>query len=237
MNTKPTIEHEIAIALSDTCAVQAFAWLSRLPNCTHQRTTQLLNVYFDTPNQDLRQAKAALRLRFDTEAQCWIQTLKTAGRSEQGFSARQEWEVVLPTTETISENQAQSNPENIPSEQVYPQWQFDLFTADAQAILRTLADNLHAVFHTDYQRDIFDYQYQDDHFEIALDQGAVRLTDELSTALTPIKDLEIELIQGDLNRMQGFAEQIQTALTAQPQTLSKAARGYALMIETMPSPQ
>ena len=222
MSQKPTIEHEIAIALSDTCAVKAFAWLSRLPNCTHQRTTQLLNVYFDTPNQDLRQAKAALRLRFDTEAQCWIQTLKTAGRSAQGRSARHEWEVKLPLDHA--------------ADSVIPDWRFDLFAPDAQAYLHEIAGALHPVFHTDFQRDIFDYQLGEDHFELALDRGEVRLTDDAHQQTTPIKDLEIELIQGDLNRMQELADQIQTALTAEPQTLSKAARGYALMIETMPSP-
>ncbi len=224
MNSKPNIEHEIALALSNTCADQAFAWLSRLPNCAHQRTTQLLNVYFDTPNQDLRQAKAALRLRFDTEAQCWIQTLKTAGRSEQGVSARQEWEAVLPVSV--------DNPEQRACETIIPPWQFELFTEDAQTILRPLAQDLRAIFHTDFQRDIFDYAHEGDHFEIALDQGAVRLAGEDVGAITEIKDLEIELIKGDLNQMHGLADHIRTALTAQPQTLSKAARGYYLMQES-----
>ena len=43
MDTKPAIEHEIALNLGETCANQAFAWLSQLPHCTYQRTTQLLN--------------------------------------------------------------------------------------------------------------------------------------------------------------------------------------------------
>ena len=217
MNTKPTIEHEIALCLGETCANQAFAWLSQLPHCTYQRTTQLLNVYFDTPEQNLLKAKAALRLRFDTEAQCWIQTLKTAGRTEHGFSARQEWEVKLPL-----ENADAS---------VTPNWRFDLFAADAQAYLHEIADALHPVFHTDFQRDIFDYQSDGDHFEFALDRGEVRLTDGSHRKITPIKDLEIELIAGELAAMQTLAKRAQTALNATPQTLSKAARGYYLMQE------
>ena len=217
MNTKPTIEHEIALSLGETCAKQAFAWLNQLPHCTYQRTTQLLNVYFDTPEQNLLKAKAALRLRFDTEAQCWIQTLKTAGRTEHGFSARQEWEVKLPL-----ENADAS---------VTPNWRFDLFAADAQAYLHEIADALHPVFHTDFQRDIFDYQSDGDHFEFALDRGEVRLTDGAHRKITPIKDLEIELIAGELAAMQTLAKRAQTALNATPQTLSKAARGYYLMQE------
>ncbi len=216
MDTKPAIEHEIALSLGETCANQAFAWLSQLPHCTYQRTTQLLNVYFDTPEQNLLKAKAALRLRFDTEAQCWIQTLKTAGRTEQGFSARHEWEVKLPLDNADAS--------------VTPNWRFDLFAADAQAYLHEIADALHPVFHTDFQRDIFDYQLDGNHFEFALDRGEVRLADERNSATRSIKDMEIEFIQGDLDAMQTLAEHAQTALNATPQTLSKAARGYTLML-------
>ena len=216
MNTKPTIEHEIALSLGETCAKQAFAWLNQLPHCTYQRTTQLLNVYFDTPEQNLLKAKAALRLRFDTEAQCWIQTLKTAGRTEQGFSVRHEWEVKLPLDNADAS--------------VTPNWRFDLFAADAQAYLHEIADALHPVFHTDFQRDIFDYQLGGNHFEFALDRGEVRLADERNSATRLIKDMEIEFIQGDLDAMQALAERAQTALNATPQTLSKAARGYTLML-------
>lgn len=215
MHAKPAIEHEIALNLGENCANEAFAWLSQLPHCTYQRTTQLLNVYFDTPAQDLRRAKAALRLRFDTEAQCWIQTLKTAGRSEQGFSARHEWEVKLPLKNADAS--------------VTPDWRFDLFAADAQAYLHEIADALHPVFHTDFQRDVFDYQSNGHHFEFALDRGEVRLADKRNTATTAIKDLEIEFIAGDLAQMQALAERVQTALNATPQTLSKAARGYFLI--------
>ena len=216
MDTKPAIEHEIALSLGETCANQAFAWLSQLPHCTYQRTTQLLNVYFDTPEQNLLKAKAALRLRFDTEAQCWIQTLKTAGRTEQGFSVRHEWEVKLPLDNADAS--------------VTPNWRFDLFAADAQAYLHEIADALHPVFHTDFQRDIFDYQLGGNHFEFALDRGEVRLADERNSATRLIKDMEIEFIQGDLDAMQTLAEHAQTALNATPQTLSKAARGYTLML-------
>ena len=216
MDTKPAIEHEIALSLGETCANQAFAWLSQLPHCTYQRTTQLLNVYFDTPEQNLLKAKAALRLRFDTEAQCWIQTLKTAGRTEQGFSVRHEWEVKLPLDNADAS--------------VTPNWRFDLFAADAQAYLHEIADALHPVFHTDFQRDIFDYQLGGNHFEFALDRGEVLLADERNSATRLIKDMEIEFIQGDLDAMQALAERAQTALNATPQTLSKAARGYTLML-------
>ena len=209
------IEYEIALDLGHTCPNEAFTWLSQLPNCSYVRTTQLLNIYFDTANHDLKQAKAALRLRFDTQANCWLQTLKTAGREHNGMSARQEWEVVLPASETD-----------------VPAWQLELFSPDAQAYLAPIAPAMRPLFHTDFKRDIFDYRQGDNHYEWAIDRGEIRSAQDEHPARISIQDLEIELKQGNLDSMQTLAEHARTALNAQPQTLSKAARGYGLFSST-----
>ena len=209
------IEYEIALDLGHTCPNEAFAWLSQLPNCSYVRTTQLLNIYFDTANHDLKQAKAALRLRFDTQANCWLQTLKTAGQQRNGMSARQEWEVVLPASETD-----------------VPAWQLELFSPDAQAYLAPIAPAMRPLFHTDFKRDIFDYRQGDNHYEWAIDRGEIRSAQDEHPARISIQDLEIELKQGNLDSMQTLAEHARTALNAQPQTLSKAARGYGLFSST-----
>ena len=209
------IEYEIALDLGHTCPNEAFTWLSQLPNCSYVRTTQLLNIYFDTANHDLKQAKAALRLRFDTQANCWLQTLKTAGREHNGMSARQEWEVVLPASETD-----------------VPAWQLELFSPDAQAYLAPIAPAMRPLFHTDFKRDIFDYRQGDNHYEWAIDRGEIRSAQDEHPARISIQDLEIELKQGNLDSMQALAEHARTALNAQPQTLSKAARGYGLFSST-----
>ena len=209
------IEYEIALDLGHTCPNEAFAWLSQLPDCTYVRTTQLLNIYFDTANHDLKQAKAALRLRFDTQANCWLQTLKTAGQQRNGMSARQEWEVVLPASETD-----------------VPAWQLELFSPDAQAYLAPIAPAMRPLFHTDFKRDIFDYRQGDNHYEWAIDRGEIRSAQDEHPARISIQDLEIELKQGNLDSMQTLAEHARTALNAQPQTLSKAARGYGLFSST-----
>ena len=209
------IEYEIALDLGHTCPNEAFTWLSQLPNCSYVRTTQLLNIYFDTANHDLKQAKAALRLRFDTQANCWLQTLKTAGQQRNGMSARQEWEVVLPASETD-----------------VPAWQLELFSPDAQAYLAPIAPAMRPLFHTDFKRDIFDYRQGDNHYEWAIDRGEIRSAQDEHSARISIQDLEIELKQGNLDSMQTLAEHARTALNAQPQTLSKAARGYGLFSNT-----
>jgi inorganic triphosphatase YgiF len=206
------IEQEIALNLGQTCPKQAFAWLSQLPHCTYVRTTQLLNVYYDTPEHDLKKAKAALRLRFDTEANCWLQTLKTAGSQINGMSARQEWEVVLPASHNDTA----------------PAWQIELFTADAQAYLAPIATAMHPLFHTDFMRDVFDYRLGDEHYEWAIDRGEIRMAHGDSAARIGIQDMEIELKYGSVTPMQRLAEQACKALDAQTQTLSKAARGYGL---------
>ena len=209
------IEYEIALDLGHTCPNEAFTWLSQLPNCSYVRTTQLLNIYFDTANHDLKQAKAALRLRYDTQANCWLQTLKTAGQQRNGMSARQEWEVVLPASETD-----------------VPAWQLELFSPDAQAYLAPIAPAMRPLFHTDFKRDIFDYRQGDNHYEWAIDRGEIRSAQDEHPARISIQDLEIELKQGNLDSMQTLAEHARTALNAQPQTLSKAARGYGLFSST-----
>ena len=209
------IEYEIALDLGHTCPNEAFTWLSQLPNCSYVRTTQLLNIYSDTANHDLKQAKAALRLRFDTQANCWLQTLKTAGQQRNGMSARQEWEVVLPASETD-----------------VPAWQLELFSPDAQAYLAPIAPAMRPLFHTDFKRDIFDYRQGDNHYEWAIDRGEIRSAQDEHSARISIQDLEIELKQGNLDSMQTLAEHARTALNAQPQTLSKAARGYGLFSNT-----
>lgn len=210
------LEHEIALDLGQTDAHEAFAYLSRRPHCTYVRTTQLLNIYFDTPDHALRQAKAALRLRYDTEADCWIQTLKTAGHTTDGMSVRQEWETLLPTAPT--------NPLNPPA------WQLSLFAPAAQTWLAPIEQPLHAVFHTDFQRDIFDCREGENHFECAIDYGEIRLANAAHADIHIINDLEIEYKKGDINAMQNLARQIQTALSATVQTRSKAARGYSLSL-------
>ena len=209
------IEYEIALDLGHTCPNEAFTWLSQLPDCAYVRTTQLLNIYSDTANHDLKQAKAALRLRFDTQANCWLQTLKTAGQQRNGMSARQEWEVVLPASETD-----------------VPAWQLELFSPDAQAYLAPIAPAMRPLFHTDFKRDIFDYRQGDNHYEWAIDRGEIRSAQDEHPARISIQDLEIELKQGNLDSMQTLAEHARTALNAQPQTLSKAARGYGLFSNT-----
>lgn len=195
------MEFEISLAVPSLPA--AHAWLAAQAHTTFTRQTKLLNIYLDTPQLDLKNTKAALRLRFDTEQQTWLQTLKTAGQIIDGVHARGEWECVVPTQ----------------------QINLSLFATDAQAFLAPYIDAIVPIFRTDFTRHIYDYRLADAHFEWALDDGEVRFMDKHAV----IRELELEHKSGDLNAMRELANIAQTALDAAPQLLSKAARGYGLL--------
>lgn len=208
------MEHEISLALPNDSHALVRAWLTRQAHTTFTRSTMLLNVYFDTPAFDLKRQKAALRLRFDSERSCWIQTLKTAGERVNGVHVRHEWESVLPQTLSTSAD-------------IVPMFQTHDFSADAQSFLHGFLTELRPVFRTDFTREIYDFEHDGQHFEWAFDDGAVVRMD--AAAQTAIHELELEYKSGNLELMRQMADQAQMALHAQAQTLSKAARGYALI--------
>lgn len=208
------MEHEIALALPFNERDALLLWLNHLPHTQYERNTRLLNVYLDTPDHDLKRLKAGLRLRFDTERSCWIQTLKTAGALVNAVHVRQEWECVLQ----------QATPEA----QTVPTLELAAFPDDARLILEPLTEILRPTFHTDFTRTIYQYAHDDNAFELAFDDGLIRCAHQLNGMSTPIHELEIEYKTGDMNIMRQLASDAQIQLQATPQTMSKAARGYAL---------
>ncbi|AXF85424.1 Inorganic triphosphatase [Ephemeroptericola cinctiostellae] len=208
------MEHEIALALPANTHDALHHWLNHLPHTQYERNTRLLNVYLDTPDHDLKRLKAGLRLRFDTERSCWIQTLKTAGALKDGIHVRQEWESALQHA--------------TPEAQAIPTLELAAFPDDAHLILEPLIEALRPAFHTDFTRTIYQYVHDDNAFELAFDDGLIRCAHQLNGMSTPIHELEIEYKAGDMNIMRQLALDAQTQLQATPQTMSKAARGYAL---------
>lgn len=212
-----TTEIEIALALPAHLTVeQAQTWFSTQAHWHYQRTTMLTNIYYDTPNQSLKQQKAALRLRHDADQDMWIQTLKTAGTMVDGIATRREWE-----------NQVTGQ-----------QFDFAQFHADAQAYLAEIKNDLQPAFETNFARDLYVYEQDGQHYECAFDHGLV--TSATSEHTIPIHEIEIE-IKADTRsdeaaiaataHLKAFAERIAHSLNTQPQLLSKAARGYALLVD------
>ena len=165
----------------------------------------LLSRYFDTPTLDLMAHHAALRVR--RIGGVWIQTIKIGGTAINGLHNRPEWEIVIP------------------DDQPHPL----LFT---DPIIRTvLTDNraalLQAVFQTEFWRNTWLIKYQGSSIEVALDQGQVSCQGRSQ----PINELELELKSGNPDTLHKLAEELSQNVALQPESTSKAQRGYALYQE------
>ena len=171
-------------------------------------TQRLLNTYFDTPDLALQQRRMAVRERLAGEQ--WLLTVKTAGRSENGLSRRQEWEG--PTTPGAL--------------------QFDTLVDDAALAtdLMALRPALRALFCTDFERQRWVIAHAGAQIEVALDQGCIHVP---GTDLSePLLELELELLSGPESALMALADVLRqtpqglAALT--PSDASKAQRGMAL---------
>lgn len=171
-------------------------------------TQRLLNPYFDTPDLSLQHRRMALRERLAGDQ--WLLTVKTAGRSENGLSRRQEWEA--PTTPGAL--------------------QFDTLIDDAAlaAELMAMRPHLKALFCTDFERQRWVVTHADAQIEVALDQGRIHVP---GTDLSePLLELELELLSGPESALLALADVLrqtpQGLVALTPSDSSKAQRGMAL---------
>lgn len=176
------------------------------------RTVQRLhNQYFDTPGQDLRQRKVALRVRRidgqgDGASARWVQTLKTAGVSIGGMSRRGEWESDIEGPSPQLAALAGS-----------PWPEFDTDGA--------LWSRLGPVFVTECTRSLWTVRRRGRiEIEVALDVGEIRAGDTRQS----LCELELELKHGPPDALLALAMELARTLPLLPGQASKAERGYAL---------
>lgn len=165
----------------------------------------LQNIYFDTTEGHLHQAKAALRLRFNgTE---WLQTLKTSGTDLGGLSARNEWEMPVPSQ------------------------QLNLQLFPPEALPAQFNSQLEEQFSTNFTRQIWLYvdtsTQPPSHIEIAADLGQV--TSPKSKNSLPIHEVELELQQGEPLALIELAAKLAQHLAFNLSRISKAERGMLLL--------
>lgn len=171
-------------------------------------TRRLYNIYFDTPEHELRQNGIALRLR--RQGRQWLQTVKCAGESTGGLSSRPEWE----------------GP--------YDGHAFDFSAVDRPEVrkrLERLRDrgSLVAVFETDFQRRSW-------HFEtapgsrviLAYDCGEIRANGRTEA----ISEVELEIAEGGTAPLLALARELASRVHLRPDNRSKAERGFALGCDT-----
>lgn len=179
------------------------------------KVQRLLNTYFDTPALDLKQRRMAVRERLAGEE--WLLTVKTAGKSENGLSRRQEWEAT--TTPGALD--------------------FAALVDDVElaASLMALRAQLKPLFRTDFERHSWVLTHASASIEVALDQGHISVP---STALREdILELELELLNGPEAALHGLADTLRQtpsgSIALTPSDASKAQRGLALFAQSAKS--
>jgi len=211
-------EIELKLALPTHQPSELAQRLARTPVLARRKPTQLQlhNVYFDTPEQFLHQARVALRLRRVGSAASpqWLQTLKMGGRSDSALSQRGEWEVPVPGA--ALEWQAL---------QATPWSELDPDGSVFQA--------LGPCFVTSFERTLWTVRKRDGSVvEVALDIGQIEQGDQRA----PICELELELQAGQPAALFNVARQIARTIAVLPANISKAERAYALAQGTLALP-
>ncbi|MDO8248576.1 MAG: CHAD domain-containing protein [Rhodoferax sp.] len=211
-------EIELKLALPGANPSNLAKQLARTPVLARRQPThqQLHNVYYDTPEQHLRQQRVALRIRrVGSEAKPqWLQTLKTGGRSDSALSQRGEWETPVPDA-SLSFKALKATP-------------WSGIDPDGR-VFQALAPS----FVTSFERTSWQVRRRDGSvIEVALDIGHIVAGDKT----TPICELELELKAGQPAALFNIAQQIARTIAVLPATKSKAERGYALAQDSLEAP-
>lgn len=188
--------------------------LARTPVLARRKASKqsLHNIYYDTPDQQLRQQRVALRLRRIGGASQprWLQTLKTSMGRESALSRRGEWESPVPDA-SLSRQALEAT--------AWPDIDHDgrLFAALAPC------------FVTVFERTLWLVRRRDGTvIEVALDLGHI----EADGQRAPLCELELELKAGQPSALFDLARELARTLAVLPAHLSKAERGYRLAQES-----
>ena len=205
-----SVEIELKLALLDAKPADVVKKMARLPMLAKCQPTQLQlhNVYYDTPEQHLRQQRVALRLRRvgrGADLQ-WLQTLKTGGNSHSALNQRGEWETPVANA-SLSRKCLKATP-------------WSDMDPDGRLFKRLVPS-----FTTSFERTVWLVRRRDGSVvEVALDIGHIVAGDKTA----PICELEFELKAGHSASLFAVAKQVARTIAVLPATQSKAERGYAL---------
>ncbi|RAU36541.1 inorganic triphosphatase [Enterobacter sp. RIT418] len=169
----------------------------------HHEPVQLLNIYYETPDNWLRRHDMGLRIRGASGR--YEMTMKIAGRVVGGLHQRPEYNIDISKPELELER--------FPAE-VWPEGELP----------STLAEQVQPLFSTDFWREKWQVTEGKSRIEIALDQGEVKAGESQE----PICELELELLEGDVNDVLKLARRLVSQSGLRQGSLSKAARGYHL---------
>ena len=193
--------------------------LARAPLLARRKPSQqsLYNIYFDTPQQILRQQGVALRLRRvgSPDDPQWLQTLKTSTQALSALSQRGEWETAVAEP-ALSLAVLERTP-----------WS----SIDSDGLLFAA---LVPCFVTRFERTLWLVRRRDGSVvEVALDIGHI----EADGKRSPICELELELKAGPPAALFELARQLACSVAVLPASLSKAERGFLLAQDALGQPQ
>lgn len=169
----------------------------------HSEPRQLLNIYYETADNQLRRHDMGLRIRGDNGH--YEMTMKIAGRVIGGLHQRPEYNVELTSPElALALLPAEVWPEGISPDEIQSQ--------------------LNPLFSTDFAREKWVVTHGNSRIELALDLGEVKAGEQAE----PLCELELELLEGETADVLAFAKQLVAQPGIRQGSLSKAARGYHL---------
>ena len=205
MNTEIELKY---IVVCDEVEKRIESTLTRLPIKCQRNTKVLTNTYFDTPDQLFRQADMGLRVR--THNNSHEQTIKTAGKVIGGLHQRPEYnvEICSPAPElSLFSNEIWQDNQNV----------------------EQLQEALVPLFTTDFNRQIWLIENQNgSKIELVYDTGNI----SSGSQSIEINEIELELVTGDASDLFELASALFETIMLRPGSKSKAARGYALWLNT-----
>jgi inorganic triphosphatase YgiF len=209
MSTGTEIELKLGIPKSATARLKQHPLLVAAGTPVSMR---MRAVYFDTPELDLRDARAVLRVR--RSGRIWTQTFKHGGSVSAGLHARNETEHRVTGLHLDLDSLRE-----VPGAEILGR--------------KRVAGRLIQVFETVFTRIAWQVVAEGGaRIEVALDQGDIWSTGRK----LPISEVELELLEGNPASLFQLALTLQLTLPLLPENLSKAERGYRLFGNETPAP-
>jgi inorganic triphosphatase YgiF len=174
-----------------------------------RKTKNIVSVYFDTANFELRKSGFTLRVRRDGRRR--VQTVKQEG--ERGaLLARNEWEQPIRGTQ----------PDLAAARQ----------TALKSILSKKLARKLKPMFETSVRRTVYPLRNGESEIELTIDEGKV----DAGRRSSPLREVELELKRGPPAELFKLARALAEEVPLQLSVRTKAERGYALLEGKPPAP-
>lgn len=195
-------EIELKLALPES-EQQRFLKHPLLGQAVSRQAGPLLNLYYDTPDLALHRKGIALRLR--RKGRLWLQTVKCAGASEAGLSARPEWETPYGG-------------------------HFDFSSVTDPKVRKWLErpaikDRIAPLFETNFRRITWRFEPAPGNVVLVMqDRGWIAAAGRREA----ISEVELELAEGPVAPLFAIARQLAERIALTPALLSKAERGYRI---------